>query len=65
MTRRLFRVAGSALRAVGVGTRKIYNISFIRRRVRSLLTDADYAETVERVLTAGKSTMKTLKEFDF
>ena len=28
------------------------------------ITDIDYTETIERVLTAGKSTMKILKDFD-
>ena len=42
----------------------IYDISFVGGKVESLLTDTEYADTVERVLTAGKSTMKILKDLD-
>lgn len=64
MTRQRLGVARSALRAIGVDTKKIYDISFIGGQVASLLTSTDYAETVERVLTSGRSTLKILKDFD-
>ena len=64
MTRQPFGVVRAALRAAGVDTKKIYDISFAGKQVGSLLTDIEYSETIERVLTAGKSTMKILKDFD-
>ena len=54
----------SALRAAGIDTKRIYDVSFVGGQVGCLLTDVGYADTVERVLTAGKSTMKILKDFD-
>ena len=64
MTRQPFGLVRSALRAVGVDTKKIYDISFIGKQVGSLLTDTEYADTVEKVLTGGKSTMKIIKDFN-
>ena len=64
MARQHFGVVRAALRAAGVDTKKIYDISFVSGQVGSLLTDVDYSEAIERVLTTGKSTMKILKDFD-
>ena len=64
MTQQPFGVVRAALRAAGIDTKKIYDISFVGGQVGSLLTDADYSEAIERMLTGGKSTMKILKDFD-
>lgn len=64
MTRQPYGVVRTALRAAGVDTRKIYDISFIGKQVGSLLTTNEYAAKVEEVLTSGKSTMKVLKNFN-
>ena len=53
MIRQPFGVVRAALRAAGVETKKIYDISFVGGQVGSLLMDVDYSETIERVLTAG------------
>lgn len=58
-----FGVVRAALSAVGVDTKKMYDASFIGGHAVKLLTDVEYCETIERVLTARKSTMKILKYF--
>ena len=55
MTRQPFGVVRAALRVPGVDTKKIYDISFVGEQVGSLLTDVDYSETIERVLTPGEA----------
>ena len=60
----LFRDDPPALRTAGVDTKKTYGVSFVGGQVGCLLTDVVYADTVEKVLTAGKSTTKILKDFD-
>lgn len=64
LTRQRYSVVRSALSAVGIDSKKIYDISFVGKQVGCLLTTTEYAPTVKKVLTSGRSTMKILENFD-
>lgn len=64
MTRQRYGVVRAALEAAGIEKKRIHDISFVGKQVGCLLTSTEYAETVERVLTAGNSTMKIIRDFD-
>lgn len=62
VTRQPFGLVKSALGAAVVDAKKTYSISFVGGQVRSLQTDVEYANTVEKVVTAGENTIKILKD---